>query len=275
MIGSRVVTSFLLLLAAVAARADTITTATGTNTSLATAQPISPTTNQTIHQIPPNYTLGTAQPVSPAFDALGSITSGHAQEFFEFPSSVGDTLNLIVNAAVPAVQFPELLLYDNNGNLVAIAAGNAPNGSSSVIQYTVPGGDAGNWTAEVVGSASAPDPATNFFNYDLQLSGSLIPYTTDVLGAITDPADPNFYSLDANAGDTLSLIVNAAVPAVQFPELLLYDNNGNLVAVAAGNAPNGSSSVIDYTVPDGDSGAWTAEVVGSPGAPDPSTNLFS
>jgi hypothetical protein len=41
------------------------------------------------------------------------------------------------------------------------------------------------------------------------------------------------------------------VPAVQFPELLWFDNNGNLVAIAAGNAADGSSSVIDFTVPRG------------------------
>ena len=47
------------------------------------------------------------------------------------------------------------------------------------------------------------------------------------------------------------------------PELLLYDPNGNLVAIANGNGANGSDSVIDFTIPDGDGGAWTAQVTGS------------
>jgi hypothetical protein len=277
-VGSRVVTSSLLLLAIAAARGDTFTTATGTNTSLATAQTISVTPDLIINQIPPNYTLGTAQPVSPQYmasDALGSITGSHTQEFFGFQANVGANLHLIVSSAVPAVQFPELLLYDNNGNLVAIAAGNAADGSSSVIDFTIPSGGAGKWVAEVVGSPNAPNPATNFFNYDLRLSGDVITYTTDVLGMLTDPNDPGFYAMSANAGDNLHLFVSAGVPAVQFPELLLYDNNGNLVAIAAGNAADGSSSVIDFTVPGGDSGNWIAEVAGSPNAPNPNTNLFN
>jgi hypothetical protein len=142
-----------------------------------------------------------------------------------------------------------------------------------VIDFTVPGGDAGKWSAEVVSSSSNP-PNTSF-NYDLRLSGSVITYTTDVLGALTDPNKPGFYALSADAGDNLHLVVSAGTPATQFPELLLYDPNGNLVAVAAGNAPDGSSSVIDFTVPGGDAGAWSAEVAGSSGAPNPNTNLFN
>ena len=76
-----------------------------------------------------------------------------------------------------------------------------------------------------------------------------------------------FFALSADAGDNLHLVVSAGTPATQFPELLLYDPNGNLVAVAAGNAPDGSSSVIDFTVPGGDAGAWSAEVAGSSGPP--------
>ena len=54
-----------------------------------------------------------------------------------------------------------------------------------------------------------------------------------------------------------------------YPELLLYDPNGNLVAVAAGNASDGRNSVIDFTVPDGDAGTWTIEVTASPNTPPP------
>ena len=64
-----------------------------------------------------------------------------------------------------------MLLYDNNGNLVAIANGNAADGSSSVIDFTIPAGEGGNWTAEVTGSPSVPPGTTNFFNYDLLITG--------------------------------------------------------------------------------------------------------
>ena len=275
----RLVRSLMVLLTGLgAAWSDTVTFATGTNTSLGTAQTISVTPDLVIHEIPPNYTLASAQPVSPQYmasDALGSITNSHPQEFFGFAAKAGDQIHLLVSAGTPASQFPELLLYDNNGNLVAIAAGNAADMSSSVIDFTVPAGATGNWSAEVVGSPNAPNPSTNFFNYDLRLSGSVITYRTDVLGALMAPSETGFYAFGANAGDQLHLLVSAGTPASQFPELLLYDNNGNLVAIAAGNAADASSSVIDFFVPSGATGNWIAEVAGSPNVADPSTNLFN
>src|SRR5262249_21168576 len=46
---------------------------------------------------------------------------------------------------------------DNNGNLVAIANGNAADGRNSVIDFTVPGGGAGTWTIEVTPSPSTAE----------------------------------------------------------------------------------------------------------------------
>ncbi len=273
------VRSLMVLLTGLSAGwCDTVTFATDTNTSLGTAQTIGVTPDLVIHEIPPNYTLASAQPVSPQYmasDALGSITNSHAQEFFGFAADAGDQIHILVSAGTPASQFPELLLYDNHGNLVAISAGNAPDMSSSVIDFTVPPGASGTWSVEVAGSPNAPNPSTNFFNYDLHLSGSVITYRTDVLGALMSPSETGFYAISANAGDQLHLLVSAGTPASQFPELLLYDNHGNLVAVSAANAPDMSSSVIDFTVPLGASGNWFAEVAGSPNVADPSTNLFN
>ncbi|HLK20412.1 MAG TPA: pre-peptidase C-terminal domain-containing protein [Bryobacteraceae bacterium] len=253
----------LMLVPLAVAHADTVIFGNGVNNTLGTAQPMINNPDLIIHQAPPNFTLATAQPVSPAYqasEALGAVTSSQPQQFYSFAASDGQNISLRVDASNPSTQFPELLLYDPNGNLVAIANGNASNGSSSVIDFTVPSGDGGNWTAQVVGSPSVPNPATNLFNYDLKLTGSVITYSTDVLGALNDLNKPGFYALDANAGDNLHLFVKAGTPSSQFPELLLYDPNGNLVAIANGNAADGSSSVIDFTVPGGDSGAWTAEV---------------
>jgi hypothetical protein len=70
---------------------------------------------------------------------------------------------------------------------------------------------------------SLRNPPNTSFNYDLRLSGSVITYTTDVLGALTDPNKLGFYALSADAGDNLHLVVSAGTPATQFPELLLYD----------------------------------------------------
>jgi hypothetical protein len=268
----------MFCLAAVPATADTITISNGTNGTLGTAQSVSVDPDLIVLQVPPNFTLASAQPVSPEYmasDVLGSITNTHTQEFFSFAVTQGDNISLVAAASVPATQFPELLLYDNNGNLVAVAAANMPDGSSARIDFTIPSGSSGNWSAEVVGSPAAPDPGTNFFNYNLRLSGSAINYKIDVLGALTDPSKHGFYAIGTNVGDNLSLLVSAADPSTQFPELFLYDELGNLVAVANGNASDGSSSRIDFTIPGGEAGNWFAEVAGSPGVPDPSTNLFS
>jgi hypothetical protein len=63
------------------------------------------------------------------------------------------------------------------------------------------------WSAEVVAAPSNP-PNTSF-NYDLRLSGPVITYTTDVLGALTDPNKPGFYALSADAKHT-SLVLSRA-----------------------------------------------------------------
>ncbi len=80
----------------------------------------------------------------------------------------------------------------------------------------------------------------------------------------------DFYSVNANAGDNLSFSTTTPAGGPNefvnnlYPELLLYDPNGNLVAIAAGNAADGRNSVIQFTVPDGDAGKWTIEVTSSP-----------
>ena len=78
-----------------------------------------------------------------------------------------------------------------------------------------------------------------------------------VLGYLTTSDGTDYYSVNVNAGDNLAFTTTtpAGGPG-EFvnnldPELLLFDANGNLVAIAAGNAPDGRNSVIDFTVPAG------------------------
>ena len=71
----------------------------------------------------------------------------------------------------PVTQDAELLFYDNSGSLVAVANGNGPGGTSSVLDFIIPGGQGGNWTAEVAGGPGA-DPANNHFKYDLEINGA-------------------------------------------------------------------------------------------------------
>ena len=84
------------------------------------------------------------------------------------------------------------MLYDPNGNLVAIAAGNAADGRNSVIDFTVPDGDAGQWVIEIAPSPNTPQPTQG--EYGLLVTGatgSLSPYTvtstTPPPGALVQP----------------------------------------------------------------------------------------
>jgi hypothetical protein len=110
-------------------------------------------------------------------------------------------------------------------------------------------------------------PISSSYNYDLRFTSPLS-YSTNVLGSFPNAADSGFYSFGANAGDNLNLLVNSTSPTGEPTELLLFDPNGNLVAIAEGNGGDGLSSLIEFTVPSGDAGNWTAEVA------DPGSALY-
>jgi len=272
-IASPLVAGFAILLAfASTGKAGTFTYATGNNTSFGTSQFINVNPDLVVHQQAPNYSQSTAQAISPqyyGYDVLGSINNVSTQnEFFSYALNSGDQFTTYVQAGNPATQSPELLLYDPNGNLVALAAGNAADGSSSIISYTVPNGDGGNWTSQVTTNPNLP-PSN--FNFDLRLSGPFLKYQTDVLGTYDSTDHSGFYSVAANAGDSLHFLATGGLSGAT--ELLLYDPNGNLVALAAGNGLNGMSSIIDFTVPNGDAGNWIVEVTGSQNVTGP--NFFN
>ncbi len=247
--------------------AATFVDATNGNTAVGTAQAIDENPGLLVKQVTGNTSFAKAQKVTPSYhaaDAVGQIAAGHPSEFYSISVVAGQTISIEATAQHPSSQFPELLLFDQNLDLVAIAAGNAPDGSSAVIQFTVPDGYSGVWFAQVVGSSNAPDPATNFFAYTFHVF-SPIAYRTDVLGVYGGIGKSGFYGVAVNAGDNLLFNVSAANPGKQSPELLLYDPSGNLVAVAAGNSPDGSSSVIGFSAPS--AGTWVIEVSGNPSAP--------
>ena len=128
------------------------------------------------------------------------------------------------------------------------------------------------------------DPGTDAFwaaneyagpNNGSEIWNTWISEFTPPVGVGTD-----YYAVDANAGDNLHFATTTPAGGPNefvnnfFPELLLYDPNGNLVAVAAGNASDGRNSVIDFTVPAGDAGKWTIEVTPSPNTPLPSSGEY-
>ena len=86
---------------------------------------------------------GPSVPVNSNVAAVGHLTANGtagATNYFGFAETAGAQIGLYGKATQPPNQGTELLLYDNNGNLVAIASGNAPDGLSSIIDFTVPTG---------------------------------------------------------------------------------------------------------------------------------------
>ena len=105
-----------------------------------------------------------------------------------------------------------------------------------------------------------------------------------VLGYLTNPASQSiggdYYVVNVNAGDNLHFATStpsggpAAFQNGLYPELLLFNQDGDLVAVAAGNAADGRNSIIDFTVPQGGFGLWTIEVAPSPNTTNPTQGEY-
>src|SRR5271163_3468113 len=144
-----IVASIFVLLATASVPASTYVISNGSNISIATALPMNQNPDLVIPQLPPNFTLATTQNVSHQWfgsDAIGTINPAQPNEYFALNANVGSSIALQVNSINPTSKDVELLLYDPTGNLDAIADGNAPDGASSIIEYTVPDGDPGKWS---------------------------------------------------------------------------------------------------------------------------------
>jgi hypothetical protein len=178
----------------------------------------------------------------------------------------------------------QVRLEDGAGNILALGLGGFQNVSQAIINFTaaysgyyyvVATGDSGvRYTLVAsVDAAFELKPAAS-----TSLSGLTSIYGT--LVALTNTFDEATFTISANTGDNLHFAT--ATPASGpvelvnnlYQELLLFDPNGNLVAVAAGNAGDGRNSVIDFTVPSGDTGFWSIEVTSSPNTPNPTAGDF-
>ena len=275
---------------------------TGTNTSALTAQTIdlSDATNLPLFQaalsafnvqnsdkILQNETSFSAagQLVSPEVFPFGgpavSVNSdvavtGHltapptagSNNYFNFAEAVGANIGLHGAATSPPNQGTELFLYDPHGNLVAVASGNGADGLSSQIDFTVPSGDGGAWQTAITQGISTTLPISYRLEFQTPYT-ALSLFTTNVIGSGQEMNGVlGTYDVNANVGDNLAFHLNATTPQTG-TELLLYDPNGNLVAVASQNGSDGLSSVIDFTVPGGHAGEWQIQVAPDPNAPVP------
>jgi hypothetical protein len=219
---------------------------------------------------------GPSIPVNSNVAVVGHLTApgtAGATNYFGFAETAGGQIGLFGKATQPPNQGTELLLYANNGDLVAIASGNTSDGLSSQIDFTVPTGTDGTWQAAITQGFSTTLP----INYLLELQmpySALSPFTTNVIGSGQEKnGSLGAYDVNANAGDNLSFDVHATT-TLTATELLLYDPNGNLVAIASQNGSDGFSSIIDFFVPAGDAGEWQIQVAPSPNIPVPQAYAY-
>ena len=257
--------------------------ATGDNTSFAKAQVVDVATvnSDTVHQSGSNFSLATAQPVSPLYfpfgsptaavnggDSIGSTWTGFSDRILQLLRCSGRDLQLQVNPTGHGPGGLALSLFDSAHTFFATADGNTTNPLGSVIDFTTLPGASNPYVLEVSSGNGVTSETPYSLLLQLPFSGTA-GFTTNVIGARADPSDPTnlgLYRFSANAGDALTMTLNA----LQIPtptELELFDPDQNLVAVAEQNASDELGSLINFTVPDGSTGTWYAEALSPSGVP--------
>jgi hypothetical protein len=197
-----------------------------------------------LKQAASNTKPGNPQPISPTYgaaDVQGAITAAHPVAFDTRFGTTGQAVNMTVTPA--NTQVTALILFDPFGNLVAIAAGNGSDGRSTVITFTIPQGEAGTWSIEV---ATAGQSSADDFDYTLHVFRP-IAYIVDTLGDDKSKTGPRLYAIAAHANDQRVINLSPGNPALETTRLLLDDPAANLVAIASGNAPDGASTLINFT----------------------------
>ena len=174
-------------------------------------------------------------------------------------------------------------ILDDEGNVLASSSEDASNYTSGLNNFVAPYD--GTFYVQMTGSPGVQFNlvVTRGADFNTQPANQNYPWqditATELsgdnkLGGVLGYLAANggdWYSVNANAGDNLSFTTTTPSGGPGLfgntldTELLLFDPNGNLVAVAAGNAPDGRNSIIDFTVPAGDAGAWSILVTSPDG----------
>jgi len=230
-----------------------------------------------------NNTIGTAQDLSATalplvtgadrMAVLGGIGGAADTDVYSFTLSAGQVATIVVTSLGAGAS--QVILEDGSGNALAVGVGGATNVTQVINRYQAP--SAATYYAVVTGDAGVAYSlvVTRGADFDTEPNDTLAtaqPVTAGaVLGALPNGDSSDFYSVSVNSGDNLSM--RTATPAggpgefvnIFYPELLLYDNNGNLITAAAGNAADGRNSVIDFTIPSG--GRWSVKIAPAPSTP--------
>ena len=196
-------------------------------------------------------------------------------DVYRFFLNKGDTATLVANN-LTAGQL-QLQLENGSGQTPALGGSDANNVSQYIDGFVAPSSDY--YYASVTGSSNVQYSLVVTRNAEFNLEpddffrpGQSLFGLQTLIGHL-DANTNDYYYVPANVGDQLAFSTSTPTsgpPEIQngfYPELLLYDPNGNLVAVASGNASDGRNSIIDFTVPSGDAGQWGIEVTASPNTP--------
>ncbi|HKM53703.1 MAG TPA: SdrD B-like domain-containing protein, partial [Isosphaeraceae bacterium] len=211
--------------------------------------------------------------------------------WYEFSVPVGGTPSLVQQGTI--APGPGIATYNGNIAINANGALGLTYMQSSLTQYVsiyvagqVPGASLGTLgpgvlaeagslsqpqstrTGDYSGIAVDPSDGTTFWAIN-QYYGPDISNVWNTWVAsfqVLQTVSTDYYSVNVSAGNQLQ--ISTTTPSGgpnEFannldPELKLFDNNGNLVATAAGNAADGRNAVIDYSVPAAASGKWVIEV---------------
>ena len=225
---------------------------------------------------------------------LGQEIAGDLNPVYSFALDQGESASVALSS--PNGKNVSFAIYDSSGDLVALSHPGATNYAQGLNEFIAPADGA--YFVRVSGNADAQFNLVVTRGADLSATGnnSLFsaqditatersgdPSEGGVLGYLTNPSQSigtDYYVVNANAGDNLLFATStpsggpAAFQNGLYTELLLFDPSGNLVAVAAGNAADGRNSIIDFTVPQGDSGHWTIEVTPSQNTPNPTQGEY-
>jgi hypothetical protein len=230
----------------------------------------------------------TAQDIDPSFVTLpGNGTRGAVEgqlsnssgtpDLYSFTAAAGQGISLGVLSSTGNAT---LELFDSHGNALALGAGGAANYDQTIANFLAR--YTGTYFVEVQGSPGS--------TYNLVVTGLSPTFTGGLaiasgsnntqataqditatqggggggaLGAISTPAESDWYSVNANGGDTLNLSVGLPFSGSgQFvdalsPVITLFDPNGVQVAT--------SGNSLSYNVPYGDPGQYAVEVTGAAG----------
>jgi methionine-rich copper-binding protein CopC len=194
-----------------------------------------------------------------------TVFAGVGTDYYSVNANAGDHLHFATSTPAGGPNefvnnfYPALKLYDNNGNLVASADGNAADGRNSVIDFTVPSGGAGTWIIEVTPSANTAKPTTG--EYGLQASGATgalpavqVTGTTPAEGALVQP--PTDYIVTFNH----SILASSLTPG----ELTI--NGVAAAAVTLVNANTVDWTIAPASIPSGDRVLNTAVISADPGS---------